>query len=703
MKNLIDREALESLLKYCGPILECIGVKTGECYDGIFKKINSKICNIYEELGKMQHIKVIDNSGCEDGGFIILDTNLPEGEQEIYSDCYPENHHYKALPDCGGFQVVDCAQCPDPVVIFEYCPPITNISFEDDPECPTGGYKVYKNKNLPTEELLYSTCNTNITFKDNPECTDGCGFIVKQNGTEIESFCCKYLQFKTNDCGGFTMTNPNDNTTFNYCPSKHQNTVYVDGTYGDDNTGQRENVNKPFQSIVMAAYSAISGDTVHVRSGIYTILENSNTGYGLVLKDGVNLYFENVTINAYDHFIGDNSSKVKCNITGNLKINGFGNSYAFEIFGVGSDVYIDIIGIEGNNTYFNVQGDDNERETKANIKVEYLEGLELDYGLSARGNTVVNMNVSSHVICAETGSNNYGLRVVDIQNSTVTNNFKGKIFFKCPYVYVGNNYNSDDDLVNQGFYNDFGVNPYTNPSNSLKEVGEVSVEVNRIESNQQFVGRACISKFGNTRANFKIEEMTCLSDGISVGGDREYPDTYGYFYFEGNVRAGNTALRACSQGKVIIKNSIFEGYTTQYPVYGDPNWKASAVIFGYGQGGVPTNYKANMSIVDTSIVSYGNSIKDGGVSGNNAFGSTLLLTYGFENGMNVLLKDVGIYGEANDYSIGFDGLTASSIQIFNVVSNVLTDSALNDVITNNTPPALPNFVKSNNYKPTNLL
>lgn len=83
----------------------------------------------------------------------------------------------------------------------------------------------------------------------------------------------------------------NDGVTTWFTPSEylgpnaflHGNMVYVDGDYGNDSTGVREDFTRPFKTIAAALAAATSGDCVYVYPGTYSITT------GLVIPTGISL------------------------------------------------------------------------------------------------------------------------------------------------------------------------------------------------------------------------------------------------------------------------------------------------------------------------------------------------------------------------------------------------------------------------------
>lgn len=72
------------------------------------------------------------------------------------------------------------------------------------------------------------------------------------------------------------------------------NVVYV-ATNGNDSLGARNDISRPFLTLEAAVNSAISGDTIVVYSGTYTVTTTATNG---IAKSGVNYYFyPNTTVN----------------------------------------------------------------------------------------------------------------------------------------------------------------------------------------------------------------------------------------------------------------------------------------------------------------------------------------------------------------------------------------------------------------------
>ncbi len=75
--------------------------------------------------------------------------------------------------------------------------------------------------------------------------------------------------------------------------------IYVDITNGNDSSGRKGNVLKPFQSLYTASAYAVSGDLTVVYPGTYTL-----GSLGLPLKDGVDYYMLNPKFENYGFSYG---------------------------------------------------------------------------------------------------------------------------------------------------------------------------------------------------------------------------------------------------------------------------------------------------------------------------------------------------------------------------------------------------------------
>ena len=96
------------------------------------------------------------------------------------------------------------------------------------------------------------------------------------------------------------------------------NTVFV-STLGNDSTGSRTNMGKPFLTLEAALSAATSGDTIVVFPGSYTVTTTGTTG---LAKDGVSWYF-NPNTNVTKSTSG--SLFVISGFTGSFNILGYGN------------------------------------------------------------------------------------------------------------------------------------------------------------------------------------------------------------------------------------------------------------------------------------------------------------------------------------------------------------------------------------------
>jgi hypothetical protein len=92
-----------------------------------------------------------------------------------------------------------------------------------------------------------------------------------------------------------------------------QNSVFV-AKNGNDTTGTRNDLTKPFLTIKEAVNIAVSGDTIYVYAGVYNEID--------LLKDGINYFFYDGAIVETDQpnvkIFTDNGNKAVCTITGDI-------------------------------------------------------------------------------------------------------------------------------------------------------------------------------------------------------------------------------------------------------------------------------------------------------------------------------------------------------------------------------------------------
>ncbi len=173
------------------------------------------------------------------------------------------------------------------------------------------------------------------------------------------------------------------------------NSVFV-AKNGNDGTGARKNLNKPFLTIGAAKTVAQSGDTIIVYAGIYNELD--------LLKDGVNYYFYPNAIVETDQpasiIFDDKGLKVVSTITG--------------------DVFRLVNGVDADSVIFNISNDDSELTIIANKVLN--ENIAPSFGFigccfSNLGNGTFNIMVDTY----QTYNCNYGGGT----NTIIVNNIIG--------------------------------------------------------------------------------------------------------------------------------------------------------------------------------------------------------------------------------------------------------------------------------------
>lgn len=494
-------------------------------------------------------------------------------------------------------------------IMRECCRGKQIIEFSENSDCENGGFTVLDTFAEPPIEL-FSYCypkETSITAEA-VECEEQEGFALFQDGEEI----------------------------YTYCPPEqealHSRTIFVDNKFGDNFTGVREDSLKPFKTIVAAISAAQAGDTVHVRSG--------NFSENIILKDNVNLYFEEVTLTGT---IKDNGVTVRSHIRGGLIIKSTAN-YVIDISGQNSNIIIDIIGGDSMNTFINIGEGTKENPNYLSFTAKYLKGLKLNYFLRASNNCIVNMNVEEYI--GEQSLDHWTYAMFHTRG-----NFEGRISIEGKMAYVGATYTSELDQNTLLWMN--------------SEVGgEVYVNIDKIENHSNAINlasavQATISHRGKEKLFFKTEHMYCEGTkgiGFHSGGS---------MVFEGSITCNTReVVLYSSDGKLAISNStLIRNYS---------NSESDSVVIIKYNAHSSTQTESNLKIDNTTIVAAQSNIsQDRGVINVGELGNM------GPNDINCYLTNVDIISEVNTASC-IKSSTPRSVYLRDVVSNVDMNSNITD-------------------------
>lgn len=179
----------------------------------------------------------------------------------------------------------------------------------------------------------------------------------------------------------------------------YANVIYVDDTNGDDSTGLKNRLDRPFKTYAAATTVALSGDIIYIRRGLYT----ADIDY--VLKDLVDVYCEPGTI-IYGGFT-DDSILARSKVYGYANFLGTVNRPALWVKGTNSEIFFEFDRIEGNrptgiavssNSVVTCIGNkiicgtpyrDENRTKKVTIKIRELISATGTYGIRVGSNSVV--------------------------------------------------------------------------------------------------------------------------------------------------------------------------------------------------------------------------------------------------------------------------------------------------------------------------
>lgn len=448
-----------------------------------------------------------------------------------------------------------------------------------------------------------------------------------------------------NDAGYITQTDiPENVSEFNndagYITQdevslEYQKTLFVDNVYGNNSTGVREDFFKPYNTIQSAINSATSGDTVHVRSGNYS--EN------IVLKDGVNLFFESVVLNGT---ITDGGVKTKSVIKGGLKLTSQ-TKYVITISAAGSEIIMDIEGTDCRDTLIRMDGGTEQEPNYLTFLAKYIRGLSIDYILRASENCNVTIHVFEEVVC------NTSLPGWSYALLFTRGNFTGRVYFTAPYVYIGES--SVEEENNRFLW-----------LNS-EEGGRVVVDVGTIESDSQSVNAiayiATVRHEGHEDVLMRVDEMRLKgTTGINFRAKG------GSMCFQGNIVVGKDkhTIEYRSERLLSIRNSRL--------IKTDGNGglsNACVLIESYDTSITESKFKIDNSVIVTDKTS----VSGGGVINIDSLGSL------GSTDVYVYLSDVEIIsGDGSSESL-YAG-SPKGVYMRNVVSNVDKDVSVTDLALN---------------------
>lgn len=395
----------------------------------------------------------------------------------------------------------------------------------------------------------------------------------------------------------FVVTNGADGIDAN---SEYGNTVFVDRVYGNNATAARERFDLPYLTISSAITAAVSGDTVYVRSGNYT--------GNIVLKNGVNLYFEKVTVTGQ---LTDNGATVSCNVLGNLSLTFTGNN-PINITGINSDVSIQMDTIHSTGNGVRVEPGLGNSSTFS-LVAKRITGQQINYFITCDGVGKIFIDIKESMETPATTSETIQFKGIFISE------FAGEFYLKCPKVYIGN-------AIFEGGGVFFEEELTTSGGKIYVEVEDVTIDYDFASPGEAY----SINKVGRANTVLNIKNLKCIArGGLLVTGNTDAG--IGYLRYEGNiVSERQPAMRYASNHRCIVKSSSLKRNS------GGSNLDETLVIgnpAGYSALTSGTTSGYQLEIINTEI------IKD---KGNLAGAASGIIA---KSGVPIVnIKDCDIYG-----------------------------------------------------------
>jgi len=385
---------------------------------------------------------------------------------------------------------------------------------------------------------------------------------------------------------GQTYYNTSDNTSYIFDGTSWQviggsgellvtQTVYVDGTIGDDGTGVSGDMSKPFKTIAGANAVAIANDVVHIRPSIY---DESD-----IVKDGVVYYFDKGAIVHPTDATQIASGKSIIHTVGySNRVVVLGNGEFISDY-TGTSIGIACIYINNSDAYLHYyKANWTESHATGGVKgAVYLNSANLIemYGAIEKSNTIVSGNASQCIYI--NGGYDYIINGVFTNSSTMTGatgiyingtttqniSITGKIYVEattslCYGIRSTNNYmlfswTGDIEIGNQA--NGYSIYADSNYSGECRAIGTflgaIHIGMGGLEGRGMYMsGLQVCSATPSGYALQLVDDAYCIIDLVISSSQPVFNVTAGAILFQGcaTIHSDNKKFLTQTGGKFIF-------------------------------------------------------------------------------------------------------------------------------------------------------
>jgi hypothetical protein len=422
------------------------------------------------------------------------------------------------------------ASCPTPSKCSEYM----------DAACVYLNDGIY-DANIPPQTSVEEAIQQLTLMITNPECTDtdSCNcptaptILLQTNTVDNSSQTVLNL---TQSYGMNVTSHPGGGVSFESYVRENK-AIYVDLTYGNNISGQKYNLNRPYATIAAATGVATAGDIIVLNAGTYTVgnimAANNISMYckpGVILNNSGFIVNTTLNWNLYGYAVFTGSGVTPFTITGG---SGTGN-ISIEFDKIDGEMTTAVLISAPSATEFNLKFNCNSIKTiTGDLTAQNC--FRINNSLNAN----ININVRNFIV----GDQRFTMRIGGYSPSV---SMVGTVNITCPIIMNSSTMAQRSTVYLELGRTVVGANDYKVVINSDRIIQDPAIPINASEHPGYNLLSSCVWIDGGDNVYIKgdLEGNNCLAIASrTAGGPGQY--TTGNIVFEGNISSDIECISSC--------------------------------------------------------------------------------------------------------------------------------------------------------------